>query len=151
MARHHGTPLENLTDFHDTFQVEEKPTYSDFGPKITSDDLPQSRPERRKNLKRSCRKAHLLTASACLSLAKAHAIPILDSGLNLHHLGESTLYSHDPFKSDSASHVLETETSSGSSISTLNHEAFVRKMQLQYFDTMEPLWKISQISMTHSR
>ena len=62
---------------------------------------------------------------------------IIDSGQNLHNLGESTLYTHDPFNSDLVCHVLETDITSGDSITTLNHEAFVRKMQLQYFDTLE--------------
>ena len=55
----------------------------------------------------------------------------------MHHLGESTLWSHDPFESNSVCHVLETDLTAKDSITTLNHEAFVRKMQTQHFDTLE--------------
>ena len=139
-VRWHDTqepPPINLDGFHDAVSEENTPIPTDFGPKITSDDLDQSHPKRRQKMKRACRKTHLLTASACLSLASAHSTPIIDSGVNLHNLGESTLCSHDPFRSDSVCHILETEITAGDSITTLNHEAFVRKMQLQYFDTLE--------------
>ena len=58
-----GTPevFDEFRDFKDTIE-------EDFGPKITTDDLPQSHEKRRDELHRSCRKAHLVTAGACLSL-----------------------------------------------------------------------------------
>ena len=120
-------PPEDLSSFQDTLTDEAVTPFPDFGPKITTDDLEQLHPERRRKIQRSCRKAHLLTASAYLSLASAHSMTFINSGQNLHNLGESTLHTHDPFNSDSVCHVLETNITPGDSITTLNHEAFVRK------------------------
>ena len=73
-----------------------------------------------------------MTASACLTLAAAHSLPIIDSGRNV-----MTLEAHpfpDPFQPDKVEHILETDISSPQNLS---YEAFVQKMQLQYFDTLE--------------
>ena len=91
---------EDVSSFQDAISDEADPLVSDFGPKITADDLEQSHPERRRGKKRSCIKEHLFTASSCLSLSNAHTMHIIDSGQNLHNLGESTLCTHDPFRSD---------------------------------------------------
>ena len=85
--------------------------HKDFGPKVTADDMPQSHPAQRKKLDRHCKRAHLMTAAACLSLANAHSLPVLDSGQNLPHLDDSTCFAHDLFLSDSVAHVLETDFS----------------------------------------
>ena len=76
----------------------------DFRPTITHDEMSQSHPSRRSKLQRSCIKQHLLTASACLSLARAQAvqaaqngITIIDTGVNIENLGESKLFNHDLF------------------------------------------------------
>ena len=42
-------PAEDISDFHDSNEVEPK-QHSDFGPKITTDDLNRSHPFRRKKL-----------------------------------------------------------------------------------------------------
>ena len=118
--------------FHDAMED----ISSDFNPKITTDDLDQSNPERRKKLKRSCRKAHLLTASAFLSLASASAaVPIIDSGCNFYQLEAPASACTDLFNKDNEYHILETCIEP--SQDCLSHEAFVRKMQLQYFDALE--------------
>ena len=87
----------------------------------------------------SCRKAHLLATSACLSLAGTMGLHIIDSGWNLHHLGQPELESHttfvDPFSTNDPAQILETDVES--SHDTLNQEALLRKMHLQYMDTFE--------------
>ena len=81
----------------------------------------------------SCRKIHLIAASTCMPLASK--IPIIDIGCNLFNL-ESTNVSHDnPFIPESKYHILETRMEDHNH--DLNHEAFIQKMQLQYFDTQE--------------
>ena len=88
-------------------------------------------------MKKSCRKSHPLTTNGCPSLTIVHAMSPIDSGQNIHNLGESTLYTNDPFKSDYVCHVLKTNITSGDSITTLSHAFFVRKIQLQDLDTLE--------------
>ena len=65
-----------------------------------------------------------------------HSLPVIDSGHNLHHLGESSLHTHDPFKPDNPCHILETDLGLDNEES-LSHQAFIRKVQLQYFDSLE--------------
>ena len=68
-------------------------------------------------------------------LAKAHSMTIIDTGSNINQLEESKLKTHDPFCPSSSLHIIETSVESSNA--DLNHEAFIRKMQLQYFDALE--------------
>ena len=118
--------------------MEEAPEdYDDFGPKITIDDLPQSDPRRRKKLRRTTRKAHLLATSACLGLASTIGLNIIDSGKNLHHLGNAETHTNfvDPFKENDPACILETDINS--SHDGLDHDTLLRKMHLQYLDIFE--------------
>ena len=111
----HEPPPENLDHFADAQSVMDD-LEDDFQPHITSDDLSQSDPRRRKHIRRSCRKAHLLATSACLSIASTMGMNIIDSGQNLHHLGppihtvrEQHTTFEDPFSLDNPDHILETD------------------------------------------
>ena len=128
--------LKDLSQFKDS--MEEAPEdYDDFGPKITTDDLPQSDPRRRKKLRRTTRKAHLLATSACLGLASTIGLNIIDSGKNLHHLGNAETHTNfvDPFKENGPACILETDNNS--SHDGLDHDTHLRKMHLQYLDIFE--------------
>ena len=73
-----------------------------------------------------------------LPLAASHTTPkFLDTGHNLHHLGESHLHTHDPFNPTSVVHTFENALSPVQT--DLQHDAFIRKMELQYFDTCNDL------------
>jgi len=109
---------------------------SDFSPKMIIDDLPQSHPMRRDKLKRKNRKTHLVTASALMTLATTHAMSMFDSGCNLFRQTDMNSFQHsDPFYQTSEHHILETTLDTQDQ--DLSQEAFIRKMQLQYFDAVE--------------
>ena len=123
---------EDSGETQDSGELPDENAKDDFGPTIQVDDLSQSHKERRKKLRRSC-KAHLLTAATCLSVAAAHSTHVNNNaGLATDHKWNTFC---DPFKPDSVEHILETDFDT--SKSDLNHEAFVRKMQMQYFDCMD--------------
>ena len=131
-------PEDMCNESHGFEDAMEDDKSSVFDSKLSTDDLDQSHPERRKTLKRSCRKEHLVTASACLTLAAAqNAFPIFDSGCNPFQLESSNNKVNDPFNKNNKYHILETYIEA--SPNELSHEAFIRKMQLQYFDAIEDL------------
>jgi len=137
-------PPEDLSTFVDLEEDDHPefiPQKDDFGPKVTTDDLDQSNPHRRAKLRRGCRKAYLVATSACLTLAGSMGIKIIDSGRNINSLetieNESILTVKDPFNPNSHLHVLETNISPVDSYVTLSQDAMIRKMELQYFDTLE--------------
>jgi len=130
---HVEEPVAENEEFHDAQDIP-----SEFGPKITTDDLSQSHPKRRQKLIRSSRRAHFLTASTCLQLATMkNASGILDTGTSAFHLQDSELITHDPFNPESTHHVLETIVQPDDPSIALSREAFIRKMQVQYFDALE--------------
>ena len=137
----HEPPPENLDHFKDAQQTIDD-LEDDFQPHITTNDLSQSDPRRRQYIRRSCRKAHLLATSACLSLASTMGMNIIDSGQNLHHLGppihtvkEQHTTFEDPFLPDNPEHILETDMME--SLDALPTPAFLNKLRIQYMDTFE--------------
>ena len=81
-------------------------------------------PPKRTQPKHSCRKAHLLTTAAFLSLANnASGLHMLDTGDPLTQLGQSKLQEHNPFDPSSAYHILETDVNTTSPEVTLSHAA----------------------------
>ena len=137
----HEAPPEDV-GFYDSQQDETPMEESDFTPTVTPDELSQSHPARREKLQRSCRKLHLISASALLSLTQAHSYNttqhppvIIDSGINITPLGDSHLRPHDPFDPSSSCHILETALDSQEE--ALSNQAFIRKIQLQYFDAQK--------------
>ena len=120
-------PEDYADEFSEFKDAESMPTPSE-------DQIDQSaHTERRRNPQRSCRKVHLIAASACLSLA-SH-IPIIDSGCNLFNLESKHVSHENPFVPESKYHILETRMEDHHH--DLNHEVFIRKMQLQYFDVIK--------------
>ena len=83
-------------------------------------------------MKRPSKQLKLMAASACLSLAAAHQGPVINSGENLFSITESKLCSNDPFDPTSTHHILESQLSGSND--DLCHDAFLHKMQVQYFD-----------------
>ena len=55
---------------------------------MNTNNLEQTNPERRNKLKRSNGKLHMLTASACMKLARAQSMTLIDNGLDDNHLKE---------------------------------------------------------------
>ena len=75
----------------------------------------------------------MLTAATCLSVAAAHGTQVNNStSLAVEHKW-NTFY--NPFEPNSVEHILESDFDLDKP--NLNHEAFVRKMQSQCFDSME--------------
>ena len=61
--------------------------------------------------------------------------PVFDSGYHINHLQESELNVNNPFKVDDPKYILETDLFCDST--ALSQEDFARKIQLQYFDSLE--------------
>ena len=125
---------DDLESVKDDLSPQKECVEKDFSPKISTEDLPQSHYARRRRLNRNCKNNHLLTASALLSLTATHSLPIIDTGCNLVSLEDHPF--QNPFDAQNTAHILETVVES---IGNLSYEAFVRKMQLQYLDTLEDM------------
>ena len=139
--KHNGPRTrKHKVKWHETVEAPEDyaDEFSEFKDAETMPPPSENKPDQNarskwKNPIRSFRKIHLIAASACMSLASK--IPIVDSGCNLFNL-ESTNVSHDnPFIPESKCHILETRMEDQNH--DLNHEDFILKMQLQYFDIQE--------------
>ena len=142
-------PLEATQDqaddtegFHDALSIHDD-VHDDFGPKITTDELQQSHPSRRKHLQRNRANLHLLTASSVLALASmsvgpAAGMTVIDSGRHTLGIAASTNSFATPFDPLDAHHVLETSLDDCPD-NNLHHAHRVNQMHMQYFDHMHDL------------